>query len=97
MIELAALVADHFRPLVGEPFTLEVGGAAVEARLLQVDEAPRGPAGFRRPFAIVFAVPPGTPLAQGIFPVEHPALGRHELFLTARPAPAGGHYEAVFA
>ena len=96
MIELAALVADHFRPLVGEPFALEVGGDTVEARLVEVDEAPSGPPGFRRPFLVAFAVPSGTPLAQGTFPLAHPAIGRHELFMTARPGPDGGLYEAVF-
>lgn len=69
------------------------------ATLVEVQEhgAWARPGAARPPFAVVFALPPRTPIAQGMYPLDHPALGRHELFLTPlRDDASGGRCEAVF-
>ncbi|MFO1312332.1 MAG: hypothetical protein U1F41_09740 [Burkholderiales bacterium] len=49
------------------------------------------------PFSVIFEGPLDRVLRQGTFPIDHPALGRMELFLVpvARTA-TGIDYEAVF-
>ncbi len=95
MIALADLRADHFAPLVGQTFTLEVEEGAFPAPLLEVRTGAAGahPGSTRAPFAILFRIPAGTPLRQGMYALVHPALGRHELFFTPVAADL---LEAVF-
>jgi hypothetical protein len=60
--------------------------------LIEVTEIPRGPGG-RAPFSLVFEGGPDPPLPQGIYRVEHDALGALEIFLVPI---AADRYEAVF-
>ena len=92
-----------FSPLLGETFSLYADGAhalpleLVEATDLQ--SSGRAPAadGRRAPFSLVFRGP-HTPVApQRIYPLEHPSIGRAELFLVPiGPDGQGMRYEAIF-
>ena len=98
-MNLAELTAAHFRPLVGQPFTLALAPEhVVELRLVEVDEGRPHPALPRVPFRLTFQSSLGPTPAQGTFALSHPALGRLELFLTAiAPGPDGQRFEIVFA
>jgi hypothetical protein len=90
-----------FAPLVGDRFALEAEpGVSVDVRLAEAtdhaaDATARGV--HRAPFSLVFAGPAEPILPQRTWPLEHPELGRFELFLVpvGRDA-AGVRYEAVF-
>jgi len=92
---LDRLTAADFRPLLGQAF-------AADGPLILVDVTDSRavpPAGFRRAFSLVFEGEAGQAMQpQGIRAVEHPALGRLEIFLVPiAPTPAGVfRYEAVF-
>lgn len=97
---LATLTADDFRPLQGQPFTLELAAdVAVAAVLVEVAVWPqhRRLGATRDPFAITLRVPPGTSALQGTYALTHPDLGRLEVFFTpVRPTPEGPRLQAVF-
>ena len=87
-------------PYLGSPFIVHVGdGRTVSVELSEVASYPamRG-APRQEPFALVFAGPSETPFAQGLYALDHPELGRLEIFLVPiGPGPDGRHrYEAVF-
>ena len=94
---------ETFSPHLGETYSLYADGAdpwpltLVEATDLQSSgHAPAADA-QRAPFSVVFRGPT-TPVApQRIYPVEHPSIGRVELFLVPiGPDGQGMRYEAVF-
>ena len=100
-MELDELTPTHFEPLVGERFTVtgagDAGaGEAVALELVAVERLP--PHSLRaEPFSVSFRGPRTAPLPQQILPLEHPALGRFELFLV----PVAGDattltYQAIF-
>jgi len=98
--DLATLTVADFAALVGEGFAL----AAADARSLTLvlraaRELEHGRDGAARaPFALTFAGPAEPLLAQQIVPLEHPALGRLELFLVPLGRDADGvRYEAIFS
>jgi hypothetical protein len=97
---LATISADHFRPLIGQTFQLELTpGKPVAATLAEVDEKPqhRRSDATRAPFSVLLRVPADAPLAQGTYPISHAQLGRFELFMTPlRPDSQGPRYEIVF-
>jgi hypothetical protein len=98
--DLAAMSAGDFAPHVGEPFVLTRAGApALELVLAAAEDLPASgssPSG-RTPFALTFDGPAEPLLAQQIVPLEHPSLGRLELFVVPVAHGAGGaRYEAVF-
>lgn len=100
---LGRLEHEHFAPLVGQAFALHLP----EGRTLQLQlaEATRSrhqaQPGMRQPFSLLFRcpeLPEGQYILQGSYPVEHPALGRLEYFMTPiQPDAAGMRYECVFA
>ena len=76
---LAKLAAEHFEPLIGEKFV--IGEHA--ATLRQVHRGLKSRAWFRQQFALTFAVAPDLPIHAEILPLSHPAIGRHDLHVTA--------------
>lgn len=87
------LVTGTFEPLVGDTFTAtpSAAGEPLELVLSSCAESPHA-----RPdhpaFALTFESSDPTPRAQQIFALEHPELGRFELFLVPLSPTA---YEAV--
>lgn len=76
------------------PFVMPDGTTApVELVLARVNGLGQNPESFE----LVFRGPLSPALAQGLYPFDHPKLGRHELFIVpiARDA-QGVEYEAVF-
>jgi len=97
---LDGLTADTFGPHEGTEFTVEAdSGGPILLRLTAVTRlAPQPHAPRQEPFSLEF-VGPGTPLLpQAIYALEHPEMGRLELFLVPHgPEPGGGIvYEAAF-
>jgi hypothetical protein len=101
---LEGLRIDTFLPYVGDPFTVHVGGTrTVEVELAEVTDlrdSARGLTpqdGHRTPFSIVFRNTSNAVLPQGIYRLEHAAIGGFELFLVTIGPDAGAmRYEAVF-
>ena len=90
---LADLAAEHFEPLVGQEFT--VGAHRVTLR--GVRRGPATPAQFRAQFALAFAAPQAAPMASDLMGVSHPAIGRHDLLVSAVGDAAGRSLEICFA
>jgi len=99
---LDALTVDHFKPLLQKTCQLHVeagseGLALVVEEAAEIPTAQRVEAGKRRSFSVTFRGPREPALEQGIYAVEHPDLGRQELFLVpVNETDAGRFYEAVF-
>jgi hypothetical protein len=83
------LTAETFAPHVGGVFTV-AGGTLILAAIRDGGPAPR--ADLPTPFALEFSGE--VELEQAIHELDHPVLGRLEIFLV-RTGPAT--YEAVFA
>jgi hypothetical protein len=99
MIDLSAVKADDFTPHTGSRYRLQAGGTAqpIDLELVEVATSGQAPRSNRRAFSLVFRGPRGLWLRQGIFRLEHDAMGTLELFLVPiTPDPQGPLYEAVF-
>lgn len=96
MRDLAALTADDFAGLEGQPFRVAAGEATVDLVLATVRTL--GRSGGREAFSLLFHGPPGHPLGQGLHALANDTLGELELFLVpvAGSDPGGLLYEAVF-
>jgi len=97
---LEKLTVESFAEEMGKAFRLTQADVPamdlvlVEARSLS---ARSGAPGGRAPFSLVFLGPRDPVLAQRIYPLESPSLGRLEIFLVPVGADAQGvKYEAVF-
>ena len=92
---LEDLTPDAFAPHVGEGFRL---AGAVDVVLRAVDHGAPAPEGLRAPFSLRFTGPAEPVVPQGLHPLEHPALGRLELFVVpiVGTGPDGAVYEVVF-
>lgn len=100
---LETLTADSFTPLVGTAFRLSSSAvpAGLDLSLVSatpVGEARRGGKVREHAFSVLFLGSPGAPiLPQGIYRLDHDALGSLDLFLV--PVGREGdriQYEAVF-
>ncbi len=93
---LASLTADDFAPRVNDAFRISLpnGELALKlAELRRLGHAKRAGGAF----SLLFTTPPGPFLPQAIYPLDHPALGRLDLFLVPLGPIAGENcYEAVF-
>lgn len=97
-VELATVTLATFAPHLGERFLLSGVDGPVPLTLAAVDALPASTgAGRDEPFALVFRGP-RHPVPQEIHRVEHPELGRFDLFLVPiGPDALGNRYEAVFS
>lgn len=96
---LEDLAYSDFFERVGEEFRVAAGEAVVTLVLSEVTDLARreNPGPRRQPFSLVFRGPLRPLLAQRIWPLEHPALGRLEIFLVPiGPDATGMRYEAIF-
>ena len=97
---LDRLTVADFAPHVGKTFEIETGETRVAAELAwarNVGEEPPSESGRRRAFSIALRTAPDVRLSQRIHAVQHPALGRLEIFLVpVQPDARGNLYEAIF-
>jgi len=91
-----------FSSLEGRKFNLRLGPSTLgEAELVSATKPPADfaarPIGIREPFSLIFCLPVKSPLPQGIYALEHPALGWLEIFLVPVALDARGlSLQAVF-
>jgi len=98
MIE--SFTVDTFEPYLGETFSIRHGegesGEPLATTLIEA-QALGSAAGRRDPFSIVFRAPPGVMLAQGVYQIDHAAIGTFELFIVPiGPDGVGLCYQAIF-
>ncbi len=93
-----------FEPHLGSSFTVEIeDDTRVELRLIEAsalgappDRAAGAPTA-RDPFSVVFRGPRRPVLAQRIHPLQHPSLGRLDIFIVPiGPDREGMCYQAIF-
>ena len=96
---LDELTHEKLAPYVSQTFKL-LTEPPLELKLSEVTPHPSAARGAntREPFSLLFHGPPEPVLPQRIYPLEHPELGKLELFLVPiGPDPNGTmQYEAVF-
>jgi hypothetical protein len=98
---LDTIRAEDFLPLVGTVFQLQNSGTMVPLTLQKVTSHARfqhPPTQARIPFSVEFQSPPGVPMPQRIYRLNHQTLGELDLFLVPirRDATGSCGYEAVF-
>ena len=70
----------------------------IEVEVRKLPAAAGQPPRSREPFSLLFRGPLDVVLPQRIYPLEHPDMGRFELFLVPiGPDAEGMRYEAVFS
>lgn len=93
---LTELTAHSFSPRVGNEFRLLADGETIQARLAEVTIGGRGL--HRDQFSLLFRVPLGVGLPQGIYRIDHDEMGSLDLFLVPLgPDAEGPRYEAAFS
>jgi len=101
---LETFTPDSFQEHVGSRFRLQIEGQEpLELELFEISRYEDNPdyAARKQPFSLLFLGPARPILPQGIYPVEHPGVGRMEIFLVPiGPDPTGKQkgmrYEAAF-
>jgi hypothetical protein len=109
-IDLNTATHETFRPFVGSVFSVSAASGPVELTLdnvklaseatirdshVEVDGVVLPP---RRAFALTFEGPQTPVLHQGIYPLDHPEIGRLDLFLVPfRQDAVCSLYESVFS
>jgi hypothetical protein len=91
----------HFLPFTGQSFNVSQGsGAPYSFKLRKVEDAGYGFVRLRRarrPFSLLFDAPANAPLSDSIYHVEHPILGRLDLFMARVGRQTGATtFEAIF-
>ena len=98
-LPLESLEAAHFGPHLHSPFRLHLpGGEQVSLELIEVKVlGHRRTEAIRDPFSLTFQGEAGWRLPQGIYPLEHEAIGLLEIFLTqVGDGKNGSLVEAIF-
>ncbi|MFO1304125.1 MAG: hypothetical protein U1F54_10360 [Burkholderiales bacterium] len=96
MFALDKLTIDDFAPLAS-PLLVSASPAPVPLRVKATRALPPHALRATPPFSVIFEGPLDRALHQGTYALDHPVLGRMEVFLVpvARTA-TGIDYEAVF-
>ena len=97
---LEKLTKEDFSRHAGATFRLETSpGATVDVTLVETKDLSLGneAASRRSPFSLLFRGPRSPVLPQHIYALDHPELGRLEIFLVpVREDRDGVEYEAIF-
>jgi len=95
---LESLTADVFSARIGDRFRLHVTpDHAIEVELIEATVLGSRPGKGRTPFSILFRGPMTPVLPQRIYPMDHDAMGRLDIFLVPiGPRDGGMAYEAIF-
>ena len=95
-MSLSSLKPDDFEQHVGSVFAVEADGKRLDLKLAQVE---RLGSALREggAFSLMFLATPGPFLAQGVYAMQHPALGTLELFVVPLgPREGGNSYQVIF-
>lgn len=94
--DLRKLTIGDFQSRQDEIFTLAAQGGALELKLKRVQ--PLGDSGRSGgAFSLWFTSQPGPFLPQAIYPLDHPQLGRLDVFLVPLgPRDGANLYESIF-
>ncbi len=107
--DLSTLKVEDFSAAIGSGFEMQAPNAATVVPLKLVKAVSNGtqrPAAAKPDdkvregggFSLEFVAPEGHRLPQGIYRLEHPALGALDIFLVpSGPVPGGFGYHTVFA
>ncbi len=100
-LALEALSAEHFQPLLGQSFSIQLPeGTELKAELAGVRGGSAGAPGGRAGFCLTFycdQLPESQYLKQGTYTYTHTALGSLTLFTTpTAPDARGVRYEVIF-
>lgn len=101
VVELAGLTLTRFAPFVGSSFSVALS-PPWNLRLELAEASPLSPqtsltGAFRAPFRLIFHGPAQPVQPQATVPLDHPELGRLEIFLVPiGPDARGMRYEAIF-
>lgn len=97
-VSLKTLTADDFSRHVNTLFTFNDGGREWRLTLTSVSTLPSQHPGMRKPFSLIFTGPPDIILPQHIYHLDHPSMGRLDIFIVPIGRDAEGtQYEAVFS
>ncbi len=93
------LTLETFRPHLGSVFVIPFIEGPFELTLSEVRSlSSRALSAPHQPFALLFHGPVSPVLPQRIYPLEHPTLGRQEIFIVPiGPDGSGMGYEAIFS
>jgi hypothetical protein len=98
-VDLATLTKEMFDPHLGSRFLMHVApDRTIELELIATEPLST-PANAKRPsFLVRFRAAEGGHVPQQIYVLEHPVMGRLEIFLVpAGPDGVGLRYDAVFS
>ena len=85
---------DAFAPLVDTTFRLITSTGDHLMRLVSLEDG--RPSDSYEQFSLFFLAPPAAPIEQGVYGIEHEAIGRLDLFLVpVAGGEAGIEYQAV--
>ncbi|RSZ55105.1 hypothetical protein HF313_24755 [Massilia atriviolacea] len=99
---------EQFTGALDSAFIAHTAAGDIALTLVEATELPRRglPEQFRTPLTLIFAGPPAPVLYDDHYVLDHPALGRHQWFMTPisslaslprSAGPAGQRYQVVFA
>jgi hypothetical protein len=98
--EIANYTADTFLPYVGQVLRFVPGDVQLELLEVKRHSSSGRPAGFRDPFALLFALRSAEQLGRGLHRIAHDDFEPADWFLTRVLAPGRdprlAYYEAVF-
>jgi hypothetical protein len=96
---VAALTYESFSSHVNSTFALSLGESGVDLTLTEATRQPVRPfpGMMREPFSLIFRSTSPVVLPQRIYPFNHAAMGRFEMFIVPiGREPTGVIYQAVF-
>jgi uncharacterized protein DUF6916 len=98
--EIANYTADTFLPYIGQVLRFVPGDVQLELLEVKRHSSNGRPAGFREPFALLFALRGEDQLGRGLHRIAHDDFEPADWFLTRVLAPGRdprlAYYEAVF-
>ena len=95
-MSISSLTPADFEPHIGKDFALNAAGKQIGFKLTEVE---RLGAALREggAFSLLFLSEKGPFLAQGIYPIAHPALGTLDMFIVPLgPRDGGNSYQVIF-
>ena len=97
-MQLDRVTSTDFRAHLGEEFRIHYGGEQpLAVRLSEVTDLRANPGIARAPFSLLLHGSKEGWLRQGLYAIEHPRMGRAELFIVPLGNDAQGmRYEIIF-
>lgn len=98
-METHELTLDVWAGLIGESFSLQFeDGSSVDLRVTAAESVPGAPGRNAGTYSVLLAGPEDPFLPQQMWPLSHPEIGEHQIFLVPIGRDDSGYqYEAVFS